>query len=185
MRIHGIGVDIVEVRRIEEAVDRWGDAFIARIFTAAEHERAGTTRARSMRLAARFAAKEAVMKALGLGWRDMAWREIEITNDPLGKPMVTLRGGARQIAEQQGIAQIHISLSHTHELAFASAVALTQLRDQGSGNREQEIPGARYNHGPDADTDPCSLIPVPAVCYRSRASPHRATSHSPPHSVGW
>jgi holo-[acyl-carrier protein] synthase len=117
-------VDIVEVRRIEDAVMRWGDAFVTRIFTTAEHDRAGTTRARTMRLAARFAAKEAVMKALGLGWRAMGWREIEIVNDPLGKPTVTLHGGARRAAERQGIAQVHVSLSHTHELAVASAVAL-------------------------------------------------------------
>lgn len=123
--IRGIGVDIVEVQRIEDAVTRWGDMFVGRIFTAAEHERAGTARARSMRLAARFAAKEAVMKALGLGWRAMAWRDIEITNDRLGKPIVTLRGAARKAAQRQGIAHVHVSLSHTHELAFASAVAIS------------------------------------------------------------
>src|SRR5574341_790966 len=78
--IRGLGIDIVEVRRIEQALDRWGDAFVTRLFTAAEDERARSAHARSARLAARFAAKEAVMKALGLGWRAMGWREIEIIN---------------------------------------------------------------------------------------------------------
>jgi len=65
------------------------------------------------------------MKALGLGWRAMGWREIEILNDPLGKPTVTLRGGAQRAAERQGIAAIHVSLSHTRALAFASALAIS------------------------------------------------------------
>lgn len=122
--VRGVGIDIVEVRRIEQALDRWGDAFVSRLFTAAEDERARPPHARGIRLAARFAAKEAVMKALGLGWRAMAWREIEILNDPLGKPMVTLRGGAKRAAERQGIAFVLVSLSHTRDLAFASAVAV-------------------------------------------------------------
>ncbi|OLD61411.1 MAG: holo-[acyl-carrier-protein] synthase [Armatimonadetes bacterium 13_1_40CM_3_65_7] len=123
--IKGVGIDVVEVRRIEQALDRWGDAFVTRIFTVAEDERAKPPHARSARLAARFAAKEAVMKALGLGWRAMGWREIEILNDPLGKPTVTLRGGAQRAAERQGIAAIHVSLSHTRALAFASALAIS------------------------------------------------------------
>ncbi len=124
MQIRGVGIDIVEVARIEHALDRWGDAFVARIFTTAEDERARSPRARGARLAARFAAKEAVMKALGLGWRAMGWREIEILNDPLGKPTVTLRGGAKHAADRQGIATVLISLSHTRDLAFASALAI-------------------------------------------------------------
>lgn len=126
MVIRGVGVDIVEVSRIDQAIARWGEAFVSRIFTAAENEHARHPRVRSMRLAARFAAKEAVMKALGLGWRAMAWREIEIVNDPLGKPMVTLHGSARQAAERQGISTVHVSLSHTHDLAFASAVVTSK-----------------------------------------------------------
>lgn len=124
MNIRGIGVDIVEVERIEQAIERWGDGFVVRLFTPAEDERSRHPRVRSMRLAARFAAKEAVMKALGLGWRTMAWREIEILNDPLGKPVVALRGSARQAADRQGIAGVQVSLSHTHALACASAIAI-------------------------------------------------------------
>ncbi len=123
MTILGVGIDIVEVARVEQALARWGESFVGRLFTAAEAERARRPRVRSQRLAARFAAKEAVMKALGLGWRTMAWREIEILNDPLGKPTVTLTGGARRAADRQGISYLHLSLSHTHQLACALVIA--------------------------------------------------------------
>lgn len=124
MDVRGIGIDVVEVERIEQAIARWGDAFVLRVFTSDEAERARHPRVRSMRLAARFAAKEAVMKALGLGWRTMAWREIEIRNDPLGRPTVFLTGGAARAAAQQKVGTIHVTLTHTHELALASALAL-------------------------------------------------------------
>jgi holo-[acyl-carrier protein] synthase len=121
MTVLGCGVDIVEVDRIERAVARWGDAFTRRIYTAREIERA---QAVGPRLAARFAAKEAVMKALGVGWRALAWREIEITNDAAGRPLVLLHGTARRIAEERGITAVLIALSHTHEHAVANAIAL-------------------------------------------------------------
>jgi len=124
MEIRGIGIDIVEVERIEQALARWGDAFVSRVFTPGEDVRSRHPRVRSQRLAARFAAKEAVMKALGLGWRTMAWHEIEIVHDPLGRPSVHLRGGAARAAEQRGVGAIHVTLSHTHALALAGAVAL-------------------------------------------------------------
>lgn len=128
MDIRGIGIDVVEVDRIERALSRWGDVFVSRVFTPHEDERARHPRARSQRLAARFAAKEAVMKALGLGWRTMAWHEIEIRNDPLGRPAVVLTGGAARAAEQRGIGTIHITLSHTRSLALASALAMGPAR---------------------------------------------------------
>ncbi|MDQ7844731.1 MAG: holo-ACP synthase [Armatimonadota bacterium] len=124
MDVRGIGVDIVEVERIARALERWGDAFVFRLFTPGEDVRARHPRLRSQRLAARFAAKEAVMKALGLGWRTMAWHEIEIVHDPLGRPAVRLRGGAARAAQQQGVAAVHVTLSHTRALALAGAVAL-------------------------------------------------------------
>jgi phosphopantetheine--protein transferase-like protein len=124
MDIRGIGVDVIEVRRIDRALTRWGEAFTGRLFTADEVRRAGSAPARAMRLAGRFAAKEAVMKALGLGWRRMAWREIEILNDEVGRPMVTLRGGAARVAERLGVSEVLISLTHTRDLAAAGAIAL-------------------------------------------------------------
>jgi holo-[acyl-carrier protein] synthase len=124
MDIRGIGVDVIEVHRIDRALTRWGEAFTGRLFTADEVRRAGSAPARAMRLAGRFAAKEAVMKALGLGWRRMAWREIEILNDEAGRPMVTLRGGAARVAERLGVSEVMISLTHTRDLAAAGAIAL-------------------------------------------------------------
>ncbi len=120
----GLGVDIVEVERIERAIARWGDTFVKRVYTPREIDRASSPVALGQRLAARFAAKEAVMKALGVGWRDMAWRDIEITNDTLGRPMVRLHGAARRIAEARGVSDVLVALSHTHAHAVANAVAV-------------------------------------------------------------
>ncbi len=124
MMVLGLGVDVVEVERIERAVARWGDTFVRRIYTAREIERAAAALAQGPRLAARFAAKEAVMKALGVGWRVLAWREIEISNDPQGQPRVQLHGAARRIADERGITAVVVSLSHTHQHAIANAIAL-------------------------------------------------------------
>jgi holo-[acyl-carrier protein] synthase len=124
MIVLGCGVDMVEVERVERAVARWGDAFIQRIYTPREIERSRAALASAPRLAARFAAKEAVMKALGVGWRALAWREIEISNDPQGQPRVQLHGAARRIADERGVTTVIISLSHTHQHAVANAIAL-------------------------------------------------------------
>jgi holo-[acyl-carrier protein] synthase len=124
MIVVGVGVDIVEIDRIERALARWGEAFARRIYTPAELARAESGSGRVARLAARFAAKEAVMKALGVGWRALAWREIEITNDAAGRPVVRLHGSALRIAAERGISSVLVALSHTHEHAVANAVAL-------------------------------------------------------------
>jgi holo-[acyl-carrier protein] synthase len=124
MTVVGIGVDMVEVERIERAIARWGDAFVRRIYTQAEIVRAEAGVMPVPRLAARFAAKEAVMKALGVGWRALAWRDIEITNDAAGRPIVHLHGSAQRIAAERGVSQVMIALSHTHEHAVANAIAL-------------------------------------------------------------
>jgi holo-[acyl-carrier protein] synthase len=124
MTVVGIGVDIVEVGRIERAIARWGDAFVRRIYTRAEIVRTETGVMPVPRLAARFAAKEAVMKALGIGWRAIAWRDIEITNDAAGRPIVYLHGATRRIAAERGVHQVMIALSHTREHAVANAIAL-------------------------------------------------------------
>ena len=121
--IRGIGVDIVEVDRIRRATVRWGDVFLARVFTAGERRYAGAARPAAERLAGRFAAKEAVMKALGLGWPRMAWRDIEIEGDALGRPVVRLSGGAAAAAARLGVQAWFVSISHTRDLAVAHAVA--------------------------------------------------------------
>lgn len=125
MTIVGLGVDMIEVVRIERAMMRWGDAFVRRLYTPTEIARADRSAAgRGARLAARFAAKEAVMKALGIGWRRMSWREIEIVNDAQGRPGVQLHGAALRVAQEQGVASVLVTVSHTHDHAVANAVAL-------------------------------------------------------------
>jgi len=117
-------VDIVEVDRLRAALARWGDRLLFRLFTAGELARARPGQARPQRLAARFAAKEAVMKSLGVGWRGVGWQTIEIRTDPQGKPTVVLHGSARRVADDLGIAEVLVSLTHSGALAVASAVAL-------------------------------------------------------------
>jgi holo-[acyl-carrier protein] synthase len=117
--IRGLGVDVIEVPRVERAVARWGDAFLGRVFTDAERRHASQVPAAAQRLAGRFAAKEAVMKALGLGWQGLGWREIEIATDALGRPLVRLSGRAEAAAVRLGIAAWSVSISHTRALATA------------------------------------------------------------------
>ena len=120
--IRGLGIDIVEVDRIRRAVARWGEAFLFRVFTPEELPR-GTSPAAAERLAGRFAAKEAVMKALGMGRPGVGWREIEITVDPSGKPGVRLTGRAAAIADRLGVRVLRVAISHTRLLAIAEALA--------------------------------------------------------------
>lgn len=114
------GVDMIEVERIDRAILRYGDRFFARFFTAQELiDAAGSTPA----LAARFAAKEAVSKALGTGIGDVGWKEIEIIIGPRRQPLLRLHGRARTTAVGLGLQVWAISMSHTHEHAIAMAVA--------------------------------------------------------------
>lgn len=119
------GVDIIELDRIRRALERYGERFLARVYTPEEIARYGN---RLPELAARFAAKEAVSKALGVGINHMSahgigWREAEVLPDPLGKPVVHLSGRARQLAEEQGLREWAISLSHSRDYAVAFVVA--------------------------------------------------------------
>ena len=125
------GIDLIEIARIERAIDRWGDRFLRRVFTPAELSAYGG-RARS--LAARWAAKEAAAKLLGVGLRGLgaagrtegavAFTEIEVLGDARGRPILTLYGQAAEHARRLGLREIALSLSHTHEHAIASVVAL-------------------------------------------------------------
>jgi holo-[acyl-carrier protein] synthase len=115
-----VGVDLVEIGRIEGVLARFGERFLARIYTPAEQ---AYCRGRGRELAARFAAKEAVSKALGTGLRGVSWREIEVLPDALGKPLVHLHGRAQQRAAELGLTQFAISLSHERGLAIAFVVA--------------------------------------------------------------
>jgi holo-[acyl-carrier protein] synthase len=115
-----VGVDIIEIARIQRAVNRWGGRFLERVYTPAE---VAYCRGRVSELAARFAAKEAISKALGTGLRGIDWREMEILPDERGKPLVTLHGRARRRAESLGLSYFAVSLSHSREYAVASVVA--------------------------------------------------------------
>lgn len=115
-----VGVDLVEIRRVEGVLARYGERFLQRIYTPAER---AYCRGRGRELAVRFAGKEAVSKALGTGLRGIRWREIEVLADPRGKPIVHLHGRARQRAAELGLTQFAISFSHEHELGVAFVVA--------------------------------------------------------------
>jgi holo-[acyl-carrier protein] synthase len=119
------GVDLVEISRVERILERYGERFLERVFTPAEVLYA---RRRPRELAARFAAKEAVAKALGVGMRMMArdgigWREAEVVGDRRGKPLVRLYGRAAERAEELGLTEWAVSLSHTDDHAIAFVVA--------------------------------------------------------------
>jgi holo-[acyl-carrier protein] synthase len=121
--IKGIGTDIVEVSRIERESARLGADFLRRIFTPREIDYCEGRRRRFESYAARFAAKEAFLKALGTGGRDgISWLEIEVVRDERGRPDLVLRGRADELARERAISRVLVSLSHSHELATAVAV---------------------------------------------------------------
>jgi holo-[acyl-carrier protein] synthase len=132
MQIVGIGTDIVECLRIAQMIERHGELFIARVYTAHEIEYCRSRKAATQHYAGRWAAKEAILKALGTGWiRGITWRDVEIRNEAGGRPIVSLSGGAREVCEKLGIGQILISISHcrTHATAYALALAPEPVED--------------------------------------------------------
>jgi len=129
MEIVAHGIDLVDCPRIEEMVARHGERFVQRIFTAAEQAYAEANKNKIEKLAGRFAAKEAILKLVGTGWRGkIAWTDIEIINNSSGQPEVTLGGEVEKIADKLGIKHISVSITHTANFAIASAVALRQKR---------------------------------------------------------
>lgn len=115
-----VGVDLIETGRIARALERWGDRFMGHVYTPAELD---YCRSHVPELAARFAAKEAVSKALGTGLRGVTWREMEVLSDTRGKPQVRLHGRAKKRAEELGLDEFSISLSHSRRYAIAFVVA--------------------------------------------------------------
>ena len=119
------GIDAVEVARLAQSVERHGQRFLDRVFTSAEQAYAvSSLKRRDEHLAARFAAKEAVLKALGTGWRSgIAWTDVEVVRSASGEPTLRLTGRAASIADEHGIAGWMVSLTHTRGLALASVIA--------------------------------------------------------------
>ncbi|MCI0487687.1 MAG: holo-ACP synthase [Blastocatellia bacterium] len=121
--IVALGIDIAEISRIEEAVARRGERFLRRVFTESEREYCEARASRFSSYAARFAAKEAAMKALGTGWGDgVRWHDIEVVKEESGPPTVKLRGRAMELFREMGARKIHLSLTHSRDIAMAQVI---------------------------------------------------------------
>lgn len=124
--IIGTGVDIVEISRIRQAANKWKDKFLDRVFTSGELNYSSGKKFIYQHLAARFAAKEAVLKAFGdSSINRMEWKEIEIINNKDGRPIVRLKGEAKRTMAKRGVYDIIVSLSHTKNYAVANAILVS------------------------------------------------------------
>ena len=121
--IVGTGIDIAEVHRIRRTIERFGDRFLQRIYTPGEIRYCDSKANRIERYAARYAAKEAAMKALGTGWnRGVRWRDIEVSRQPGSRPTIKFHGVAADFAAKLGAKNVALSMSHTPELAIANVI---------------------------------------------------------------
>lgn len=125
MSVISHGIDLIECERVAHVWQQHRDRFLARVLTPTEQAYCLRRKLPLPHIAGRFAAKEAVMKVLGTGWRgQIAWTDIEVTNDPAGQPHVALSGHCAVVAKQLGIARIMLSITHTEHYAAASAIAV-------------------------------------------------------------
>jgi holo-[acyl-carrier protein] synthase len=121
--ILGTGVDLAEVDRIRRSIERYGTRFIERVYTTREIAYVERKANKYERYAARFAAKEAGMKAIGTGWKHgVRWQDFEVTNLPSGKPTLALHGVAASVAAELGVKNVALSLTHTAELGMAHVI---------------------------------------------------------------
>ena len=124
--ILGVGIDLVRIDRIQAVAERWRERFLERVFTPTERQYAFACAQPYPRLAARFAVKEAVFKALGTGWgQGLQWTEIETTAGAHGRPQVRVRGRAEGLLRQRGVRAIEVSLSHDGEYAIAQVILVS------------------------------------------------------------
>lgn len=124
-KVIGHGIDLVQCDRIRDLADRYGQRFLERVFTANELDYSLPKARKWEHLAGRFAVKEAALKALGTGLRGkIAWTDVEVINDPLGRPRVSLEGYTQNLAAELGVTEIIISITHTDDVAVASAIAV-------------------------------------------------------------
>ena len=133
---YAVGIDTIEIPRVRRVLERHGERFLKRVYPP---EEVAFCRGRVPELAARFAAKEAVMKALGTGVRGIGWREIEVLPDGRGKPLVYLYGNARERAKEMGLEGIDISMSHEHQYAVASVVAFRDEEEDPQLSRKRLV----------------------------------------------
>lgn len=125
-RVLGIGTDIIETVRIAQMIEKHGEVFLTRVFTAREIQYCSTRRAANQHYAGRWAAKEAVLKVLGTGWaKGIQWTDIEVVNEVSGAPVIRLTHRAAEIATERGIREVQISISHCRAYATAFAVGIT------------------------------------------------------------
>jgi holo-[acyl-carrier protein] synthase len=130
MNVLGIGTDITECLRIAQMIERHGELFLNRVYTDHEIQYCQCRKAATQHFAGRWAAKEAILKALGTGWvKGISWRDIEIRNERGGKPTVAFRGGTRDVVERVGVSEMLISISHCRSHATAYALALGDPED--------------------------------------------------------
>jgi holo-[acyl-carrier protein] synthase len=123
MAILGFGTDLARTGRFRRFLNEGKAALLERLFTAGERGYALAKADPAQHLAARFAAKEAGMKAFGLGWRDgLAWHDFEVVRDPLGRPDLVLHGSAAELAEARGVTAVHLSYSHDGDYAVATVI---------------------------------------------------------------
>ncbi len=129
--ILGIGTDITECLRIARMIERHGDLFINRVYTPEEIRYCQNRKQSIQHFTGRWAAKEAILKAIGTGWvRGITWRDMEIRNDSSGRPVVAVRGGVQEVVEQLGITEIQVSISHCHTHATAVAIAVGKKKEK-------------------------------------------------------
>jgi len=121
--IVGCGIDLVEIDRIEKIIKRWGDNFTFRIFTPLERKHCEKKKNNKyLSYAGRFAAKEALLKALGLGLRGANWKEIEVNNNELGQPIIKIGGKLNEITLKEGVSNYFLTISHTKDYALAEVI---------------------------------------------------------------
>ena len=131
MDIIGIGTDITECLRIARMIERHGELFIGRIYTAEDLQYCQSRKQATQHCTGRWAAKEAILKALGPGWvKGICWRDLEFLSEPSGKPVVEMTGGAKDVARGLGITKMLVSISHCHTHATAYAIAVGEGEEE-------------------------------------------------------
>ena len=132
--ICGIGIDIVRIDRIRAIAERWQARFLDRLYTEPERRYCLARPAPYASFAGRFAAKEAVLKALGTGWSEgISWQDIQVLNDRTGRPRATVSGRVKMLMQRAGVTNIHVSLSHDADYAVAQAVLSKDRQARGKG----------------------------------------------------